>query len=418
MLFSGLGNGISGYISQQVKDMVNPQVVVVSRYQKPAKSSRASGQSASSGRQGSRSGQPAQSGGPQSGGAPSGGQPAAMSPSSSGSTVKQPTFTNANIDQLKSLKHVTQVDKVYLASNATAKYSGKSATIASLQNWNASGTKNNIEYGHTPNAGEVVIDKSSVAKKFNKNYKAIIGKTMTLKYQAQNKNNKNVTVNIKAKVSGIASSSSNMGSARSNNYVNTKTMTNAMKTANVPTDATTVAVNVDKLDNVNATTSQMNKLKSNNKRQFSATSVSSMISTVQTYVSLASNILAAIAGISLLVSALMIIVTMYMSVSARTKEIGILRALGESKRDIRRLFISESLIIGVLSAALATVVAFAGGALANNALGNIANYAFVQISMGNVVLIFVIALVISLLASLLPARSASRLNPIDALSAD
>ncbi len=143
-----------------------------------------------------------------------------------------------------------------------------------------------------------------------------------------------------------------------------------------------------------------------------------MISTVQTYVSLASNILAAIAGISLLVSALMIIVTMYMSVSARTKEIGILRALGESKRDIRRLFISESLIIGVLSAALATVAAFAGSALANSALGKIANYAFVQISMGNVVLVFIIALVISLLASLLPARSASRLNPIDALSAD
>ncbi len=419
MLFSGLGNGISGYISQQVKNMVNPQVVVVSRYQKPAKSNRSNGQSAQSGsRRGGQSGSSAQTAGPQGGSAPSGGQTAAMGSSAASPATKQPTFTDANIKQLKSLKHVTQVDKVYLASNATAKYSGKSATIASLQNWNASGTKNNIEYGHTPNAGEVVIDKDSVAKKFNKNYKSMIGKTVTLKYQAQNKNNKNVTVNIKAKVSGIASSSSNMGSARSNNYVNTKTMTNAMKTANVPTDATTVAVNVDKLDNVNATTSQMNKLKSNNKRQFSATSVSSMISTVQTYVSLASNILAAIAGISLLVSALMIIVTMYMSVSARTKEIGILRALGESKRDIRRLFISESLIIGVLSAALATVAAFAGSALANSALGKIANYAFVQISMGNVVLVFIIALVISLLASLLPARSASRLNPIDALSAD
>jgi ABC-type antimicrobial peptide transport system permease subunit len=53
-----------------------------------------------------------------------------------------------------------------------------------------------------------------------------------------------------------------------------------------------------------------------------------MLKTVNTYVQLATIVLAAIAGISLLVSALMIIVTMYMSVSERTKEIGVLRALG------------------------------------------------------------------------------------------
>ena len=62
-----------------------------------------------------------------------------------------------------------------------------------------------------------------------------------------------------------------------------------------------------------------------------------MISRIKTYISLITNILAGVAGISLLVSALMIIVTMYMSVADRTKEIGILRALGESKKDIRRM---------------------------------------------------------------------------------
>lgn len=226
-----------------------------------------------------------------------------------------------------------------------------------------------------------------------------------------------VTVKFKAKVAGITSTSNSMGMAF-DNYVNTKTLTSAMKANNVDTTASGVAVSVDKLDNVNATTKKMNQLKMNGKRLFTATSVSSIIGTVQTYVDLATNILAAIAAISLVVSALMIIVTMYMSVSARTKEIGILRALGESKKDIRRLFISESLIIGVLSATLATVVAIGGELLTNHLLASIANFAFVQITIGNVVTVFVIALVISLLAAMLPARSAAKLNPIDALSAD
>ncbi len=163
---------------------------------------------------------------------------------------------------------------------------------------------------------------------------------------------------------------------------------------------------------------QINKLKNDGTKLYAATSITSLISTVQTYVHLASSILAAIAAISLIVSALMIIVTMYMSVSARTKEIGILRALGESKADIRRLFISESLIIGVLSAVLATVIALGLGALANTMLSKIASYAFIQITLGNIITTFVIAIVIALIAAYLPARHAASLNPIDALSAD
>lgn len=192
-----------------------------------------------------------------------------------------------------------------------------------------------------------------------------------------------------------------------------------MKDANVATSATALAVKIDNLDNVKSANKKINKLKDNNdKRLFSSTSVTSIIDTVQTYVNLASMLLAVIAGISLVVSALMIIVTMYMSVADRTKEIGILRAIGESKRDIRRMFISESLIIGMLSASFAIVLAFVLGAVANAVIASIASYAFVQISLMNVVTVFVIALIISLIAAWLPARHAAALNPIDALAAD
>ena len=99
-------------------------------------------------------------------------------------------------------------------------------------------------------------------------------------------------------------------------------------------------------------------------------------------------------------------------------KIGILRALGESKADVRRLFTSESLLIGLISAALATVLAFGLGYLLNQFLYTIAKYDLIQISATNILTTFILAIVISFLAALLPARSAAKLNPIDALAAD
>lgn len=114
----------------------------------------------------------------------------------------------------------------------------------------------------------------------------------------------------------------------------------------------------------------------------------------------------------------MIIVTMYMSVAERTKEIGILRALGERRKDIRRLFTAESLMIGLFSAFLGLILAWLFSIVLNNFVYDLIKFDIVQINLSNVIFAILISLFISLLAALLPARKASRLNPIDALSAD
>ncbi|MFC2403531.1 MAG: ABC transporter permease, partial [Limosilactobacillus fermentum] len=274
-------------------------------------------------------------------------------------------------------------------------------------------TNSSIKYGHNPGAGEVVLDKNTVAKKLQKGSgKSLIGKKVTLSYSAQNSQGQPVTVKFTVKVAGISSSS--VGAT----YVNTKTLTKAMEDKSVKPNASSLAVTANTMENSKSVAKQINKIKTNHKRVFTANAVSSMISRIETYISLITNILAGVAGISLLVSALMIIVTMYMSVADRTKEIGILRALGESKKDIRRMFIAESLIIGIFSAIVATVIAFVAQAGFNAALSKIATYAFIKITFGNVVTVFAIALIISLLAAWLPARHAAALNPIDALAVD
>ncbi|MFD0897407.1 ABC transporter ATP-binding protein/permease [Loigolactobacillus binensis] len=385
ILFSGLGNGISGYINRQITDMANPQVVTVARYQKKTTTT------------------------------PSGDNPMVAALTSSAAT-KKPTFSHHQMAQIAALKHVDSVQKSYTATNVTVKYQTKTATMTTLSNWTKSATTSSIDVGHKPGKGEIILDKNAIAKKIAKSdWQNLVGKTVTLSYTALDRAGKQVTVNFSAKVAGIGS---NANSMQTINIINTTTLTDAMRAANVATTPTALAVKIDQLANVKSVNRKINRLKSNDSRLYSSSSIVSTIDTIQTYVDLASTILAVIAGISLVVSALMIIVTMYMSVSARTKEIGILRALGESKRDIRRLFISESLVIGVVSAVLGTGLAFGFGAIANLALQSIANYSFVQISLLNVGTTFIIALIISLIAALLPSRHAAALNPIDALSAD
>ena len=388
MLFNGLGNGLKGYINQEINDMVNPRVVTVSRYQKSSQSQRGGGQ------QGNQ-------------------QAAAMG--ASVTTTSQPTFSTAQLNQLKKVKHVTTVQPILSASNATITVGSKDYSASSVTTWTASNRQSIIKAGHAAGKDEIVVDKSSIAKKWSsKNWKQLVGKKVTVAFQTTNKSGKSVTVKRQLTVSGITDSTTG-SSVNAVTYATMKAMRSAK---DLSTQPTSVAVKVDSRNHNDAVTKQINKLKTDGKRAYSATSIASILDTVNTYVNLATTILAAIAGISLLVSALMIIVTMFMSVSARKKEIGILRALGESRRDIRRLFTSESLIIGVISALLATGIAYGIGAVLNKALYQIASYNMIEIQMSNIISTFIIALVIALLAAILPAWRAARLNPIDALAAD
>ncbi|CAK1242132.1 ABC-type lipoprotein export system [Fructobacillus cardui] len=378
VLFSGLGNGISGYIGDQIAKVANPQSVTVSRYSKETD-----------------------------------GESSAATLLGGGSTE---AFTADQIKQIKDASHVSKVENSYNASNVNTTYNGKSTTVTSLTNWTSQNTIDSIKAGRAPKTNEVLLDETTVTKRLGfSNYKDAIGKEVTLTYQVQNGQSA-TPVTFTAKISGVTKANS-QGIPQAS--TSTRTIEAAMEKAGLSTAPSTLSLKVDDMDNVKATTKKIDDIKDgSSNRLYKTSSVMSIIDQAQTYVNLATNVLATIAGISLIVSALMIIVTMYMSVSARTKEIGILRAIGESKGDIQWLFITESLITGLISAVFATGLAFLAEAGVNAALKGTADYAFVQITVGNVTTAFVLAILISLLAAMLPARRASKLNPIDALSAD
>lgn len=123
--------------------------------------------------------------------------------------------------------------------------------------------------------------------------------------------------------------------------------------------------------------------------------------------------------ITLIASVFGIVNTQYISVLERTREIGLMKALGMRRKDISRLFILEAVWIGLLGGTLGSILAFAAGTLANPKISDLIGFekgTYILIySPIQMLMLVVVLMLIAMLAGLLPAQKAARLNPIDAL---
>ena len=139
------------------------------------------------------------------------------------------------------------------------------------------------------------------------------------------------------------------------------------------------------------------------------TSVSSIINTI-------SYVLIAFVAISLVVSSIMIGIITYISVLERTKEIGILRAMGASKKDISRVFNAETFIEGLAAGILGIVVTLLLNIPINMIIKSIVNISNIsQLPMDGALILIAISMVLTVIAGLIPARMASKKDPVEAL---
>ena len=142
-----------------------------------------------------------------------------------------------------------------------------------------------------------------------------------------------------------------------------------------------------------------------------------LMSSITTIINAISYVLIAFVSISLVVSSIMIGIITYISVLERTKEIGILRAMGASKRDIRRVFNAETLIIGLCAGIIGivfTVIICIPASAIVQYLTDIPTIRAVLPWAGALVLI-VVSTVLTVISGLIPAGSASRKDPVVAL---
>ena len=144
--------------------------------------------------------------------------------------------------------------------------------------------------------------------------------------------------------------------------------------------------------------------------------VGSLLSGITTIVNVISYILIAFVAISLVVSSIMIAIITYISVLERTKEIGILRAIGASKKDVTRVFNAETIIEGFISGVMGIGVTLLLCIPVNvivNVMFKVNNIASLPI-IGAIILI-VISVLLTTIAGLIPSRLASKKDPVESL---
>ncbi len=147
--------------------------------------------------------------------------------------------------------------------------------------------------------------------------------------------------------------------------------------------------------------------------------VGTMMESVTTIIDMISYVLMAFVSVSLIVSSIMIGIITYISVLERTKEIGILRAIGASKKDISHVFNAEAFIIGLISGLLGILVTLLLDlpiSLIVEQLTGVENIAMLPAA-GGVVLVL-ISLILTTIAGLIPARIASKKDPVEALRSE
>jgi len=144
-----------------------------------------------------------------------------------------------------------------------------------------------------------------------------------------------------------------------------------------------------------------------------------LMQSITTIVDVISYVLIAFVSISLIVSSIMIGIITYISVLERTKEIGILRAIGARKKDISRVFNAETFIIGLISGLLGIIITILLNIPINIVKENLSGIKNVSsLPIAGAVILVTISVILTVISGLIPSRYASKKDPVVALRSE
>jgi putative ABC transport system permease protein len=157
------------------------------------------------------------------------------------------------------------------------------------------------------------------------------------------------------------------------------------------------------------------------KKGYYVQSIKDVQKTITQFVNILQTMVGVFAIITLIASIFGIINTQYISVLERTKEIGLMKALGMRSRDVRRLFILEASWIGFLGGLIGATAALSVGTLLNPWITkklDLGNDSLIIFKPDQIVILLLSLVVVGALAGYFPARKAAKMNPIDALRSE
>ena len=187
-----------------------------------------------------------------------------------------------------------------------------------------------------------------------------------------------------------------------------------------PTSISIYPKNFDAKENITKAIEDYNQKQKDEQKEENAITytdvVGTMMKSVSQIIDTISYVLIAFVAISLIVSSIMIGIITYISVLERTKEIGILRAIGASKKDISRVFNAETLIVGLISGligiGITVILTFPINSLIYTLTG-VKVVTAVPFTAG--VILVIISVVLTMIAGLIPAKIASKKDPVESL---
>ena len=172
---------------------------------------------------------------------------------------------------------------------------------------------------------------------------------------------------------------------------------------------TEIKIEIDKKENIEYVKKRMKKM------GFELSNMEEYTNAIFNYLDIATYVLSSFSFLSLIVSCIMMIIVFSINVLERTKEIGILRALGFRKKDIKQIFKTEAILIGFFTGIFSCIISKILSSLINSVTKSKFDISIVNANLKYMIFGIILSILICIIGNIIPSRKASRLNIIDAL---
>lgn len=305
-------------------------------------------------------------------------------------------FSETQIETIDDLEGVIDIEETYVLTSATYTYNENEEDVSKLSSYDDDYYPT-LLYGVLGDSGTVVINETFATELGLESMIAVIGTDIDFTYGTQT---------YTFTITGIYEDQSD-ASSKSNALIQSEDLD--IYATYYDVDVNVLYIQLSDVSYINTVLDDLEAL------GYETFQEDSSAQTVINYIELGTKVLTGVSAISMVVAAIMIFIVLYISIVERTKEIGILRAIGAQKKDIRKIFIFEAGMLGIAGGLFgimfAVIVTVATNTLTSMTLEtHLISYNIFYYFLGILLSVFV-----SVLAGIAPSIKAADLDPVEAL---
>lgn len=313
-------------------------------------------------------------------------------------------YSESEISKIKKIKHVKNIVKNVSYSSAYIIYKNKKYDLVSLSSYTNMNEKN-IKKGNILKDDDIVFSEyleNNIDGNVIDNYVSL--------YLLDTSNLEPKMISDDLKVSGIYKNGKIDLLNNSNYaYVKYETLEKIYNDYDMKLKPTELKIEIDNKNNIEYVKKEIKKL------GYELSNMQDYTNTIFNYLDIATFIISSFSFISLIVSIIMIITIFNINVLERTKEIGIFRAIGFRKKDIKRIFKAEAMLIGVLTGITSSYFSIIISKLIKKVTISKFNVNLVNVEFKYIICGLIISIIVCFIGSIYPSNKASKLNIVDAL---